>query len=273
MTTETSEPSKPDRVGTTITIANQKGGVAKTTTSVNLAAALADAGHRTLLVDVDPQANASVSLLGSTPTPGADSMFEALTGEARFTDIIRPSPVARLSVAPARISLAKLERQLLGDLDAHYRLRDRIQHVRDGFDFVVIDTPPTLGLITVNALVASDYLLLPLPPSYYALEGADDLLDTLEQIRRRPNPDLSLLGVAITLVDQRTRISRDAIRRIRRHFGRAVFRSLIHRNVRLEESPAYKESIFTFAPSSRGAEDYRKLSEEVLARVQANRSA
>ena len=251
MTTETSEPSKPDRVGTTITIANQKGGVAKTTTSVNLAAALADAGHRTLLVDVDPQANASVSLLGSTPTPGADSMFEALTGEARFTDIINPSPVARLSVAPARISLAKLERQLLGDLDAHYRLRDRIQHVRDGFDFVVIDTPPTLGLITVNALVASDYLLLPLPPSYYALEGADDLLDTLEQIRRRPNPDLSLLGVAITLVDQRTRISRDAIRRIRRHFGRAVFRSLIHRNVRLEESPAYKESIFTFAPSSR----------------------
>lgn len=258
-------------MGATIAVANQKGGVAKTTTSINLAAALAEAGHRTLLVDVDPQANASVSFL--EPTPGEDSMFEALTGETRFADIISPTSVAGLSVAPARISLAKLERQLLGDLDAHYRLRDRIQHVRGRFDFVVIDTPPTLGLITVNALVASNYLLLPLPPSYYALEGADDLLDTLEQIRRRPNPDLSLLGVLITLVDQRTRIARDAVRRIRRHFGSSVFRTLIHRNVRLEESPAYKESIFAFAPSSRGAEDYRRLSQEVLARVQANRPA
>ena len=258
-------------MGTTITVANQKGGVAKTTTAVNLAAALADAGHRTLLVDVDPQANASVSFL--QPDPSDASMLEALTGEARFADIITPSSVERLSVAPSRISLAKLERQLLGDLDAHYRLRDRIQHVREQFDFVVMDTPPTLGLITVNALVASDYLLLPLPPSYYALEGADDLLDTLEQIRRRPNPDLSLLGVLITIVDRRTRIARDAIRRIRRHFGDAVFRTLIHRNVRLEESPAYKESIFAFAPASRGAEDYRRVSEEVLARVQANRSA
>ncbi len=256
-------------MGATITVANQKGGVAKTTTAVNLAAALAEAGHRTLLVDVDPQANASVSFLGRDSAE--ESLFDALTGEARFSEIIRPAPVERLSVAPARISLAKLERQLLGDMDAHYRLRDRIQHVREQFDFVVIDTPPTLGLLTVNALVASDYLLLPLPPSFYALEGADDLLDTLEQIRRRPNPDLTLLGVLITMVDKRTRISRDAVRRIRRHFDRVVFRTMIHRNVRLEESPAFQESIFAFAPTSRGAEDYRSLSEEVLTRVQANR--
>ncbi len=255
----------------TITIANQKGGVAKTTTAVNLAAAFADAGHRTLLVDVDPQANASVSVID--PDPSRASMLEALTGEVRFADIISPTSVERLSVAEARISLAKLERQLFGDIDAHYRLRDRIQHVREQFDFMVIDTPPTLGLITVNAMVASDYLLLPLPPTYYALEGADDLLDTLEQVRRRPNPDLSLLGVVITMADQRTRIARDAIRKIRGHFGKAVFRTLISRNVRLEESPAYKESIFAFAPNSRGAEDYRGLSQEVLARVQANRSS
>ena len=255
----------------TITVANQKGGVAKTTTAVNLAAAFAGAGHRTLLVDVDPQANASVSFLERDPS--RPSMFEALTGEVRFAEIIQPTSVEGLSVAAAQISLAKLERQLLGDLDAHYRLRDRIQHVQERFDLVVIDTPPTLGLITVNALVASDYLLLPLPPTYYALEGADDLLDTLEQIRRRPNPDLSLLGIAVTMVDQRTRIARDAIRKIRGHFGKAVFRTLIARNVRLEESPAYRESIFAFAPNSRGAADYRRLSQEVLARVQANRSA
>lgn len=255
----------------TITVANQKGGVAKTTTSVNLAAALAAAGHSTLLVDVDPQANASVTFLG--PEIEGPTMFEALGEEARFADIIRETPLEGLSVAPARISLARLERQLLGDLDAHYRLRDRIQHTRGQFDFVIIDTPPTLGMTTVNAMVASDWLLLPLPPAYYALEGADDLLDTLEQIRRRPNPDLALLGVAITMVDVRTRIARDAIRRIQRHFGDAVFRTLIRRNVRLEESPAYREAIFAFAPSSAGARDYRRLSKEVIARVQANRTA
>lgn len=255
----------------TITVANQKGGVAKTTTSVNLAAALAAAGRSTLLVDADPQANASVTFLG--PDLEGPTMFEALTDEAKFRDIIRETPVEGLSVAPSRISLARLERQLLGDLDAHYRLRDRIQTTRGEFDFVVVDTPPTLGMTTVNAMVASDWLLLPLPPAYYALEGADDLLDTLEQIRRRPNPDLALLGVLITMVDGRTRIARDAARRIRGHFGKAVFRTQIRRNVRLEESPAYREDIFAFAPSSVGAKDYRRLSREVLARVQANRSS
>lgn len=255
----------------TITVANQKGGVAKTTTSVNLAAALAAAGRSTLLVDADPQANASVTFLGADLE--GPTMFEALTDETRFRDIVRETPVEGLSVAPSRISLARLERQLLGDLDAHYRLRDRIQTTRGEFDFVVIDTPPTLGMTTVNAMVASDWLLLPLPPAYYALEGADDLLDTLEQIRRRPNPDLALLGVLITMVDERTRIARDAVRRIRGHFGKAVFRTRIRRNVRLEESPAYREDIFAFAPSSIGARDYRRLSREVLARVQANRSS
>ncbi len=256
--------------GSVIAITNQKGGVGKTTTAVNLAAALAGEGHETLVLDVDPQANATVTFLG--PEPVEASLFDVLGGDARLVDVIRPTPIPHLSIAPSHISLARLERQLLGDIDAYYRLRDRTQHVGDQYDFLIADTPPTLGMTTVNALVASHHLILPMQPAYFSLEGADDLLDTLEQVRRRPNPDLNLLGVLVTMVDARTRLSRDAEARIREHFGPKVFDATIRRNVRLEESPAYRESIFTFAPSSRGAADYRQLAGEVLERVQAYRA-
>ena len=249
-----------------IAIANQKGGVGKTTTAINLAAALAIAGKNILLVDLDPQANSSVTFLNLEAVE--PSAYELLTdGDVRCEDVIKPSPLSSLHVLPSRISLAKFESKLLGEFDAPFRLKDRIEAVRLQYDFILIDTPPTLGLITVNALVASDYLIIPIQPSYYALEGTDDLLETVEKVKSRPNPDLKVLGVVITLLDKRTTLARDIQEQIKQVFGDKVFTTVISKSVRLEESPAYKESIFTFAPTSSGAIEYSRLCEEVMSRV------
>jgi chromosome partitioning protein len=248
-----------------LAIANQKGGVGKTTTAINLSAALAMRGRSVLLVDLDPQANSSMSYLDVRSLQ--KSMYEVLTGQAALADIIQPSPVPRLDVAPARIGLAKLEGQLVGELDAHYRLKDRIQTIQDRYEFVIIDTPPALGLITVNALVAATHLLIPVQSSYFALEGTDDLLETVERIRARPNPDLKLLGAVITLHDKRTTLARDVHKAVAEVFGGRVFETTISKSIRLEESPAHRESIFTFAPQSTGAYEYYKLCEEVIERV------
>ncbi len=250
-----------------LTIANQKGGVGKTTTAINLAAALALSKKKVLLIDLDPQGNTSMSFLEFEELPEY-STYEWLTQEMETPEeIICDTGVKNLWIAPARISLAKVEAGLQGEIDAHYRLKDILDGMGDRFDMIVIDTPPTLGLLTVNALVASTDVIIPIQSSYFAMEGTDDLLDTIEKIKRRANTNLNIMGVLVTMYDKRTVLGRDILGQINDVFSSKVFKTIITRNVRLEESPAYKESIFTFAPKSPAAEQYKKLGKEVLKRA------
>lgn len=252
--------------GLRIAIANQKGGVGKTTTAINLAAAMSIMGKRVLLADLDPQANSTISFLDLQDVDL--SVYDLLTEHSLlFDDVVKPTKVENLDILPARISLAKLEGKLVGELDAPFRLKDRLDPISNAYDVVIIDTPPTLGLITVNALVCASHLIVPIQSSYFALEGTDDLLETVERIKARPNPQLDVLGILVTLHDKRTTLSKDIYDQICQVFGDKVFKTTISRSVRLEESPAYRESIFTFAPTSSGAIEYANLCEEVIRRV------
>lgn len=250
-----------------LAIANQKGGVGKTTTAINLSAALATKGLRTLLVDLDPQANSSMSFFDVHSVE--HTVYDVLVeNRLALSEVIQPvEKVPNLWVAPSSISLAKIEAKLLGEIDSHFRLKDVLTPSQTDFDMVLLDTPPTLGIITVNALVASTHVLIPIQSSYFALEGTDDLLETIDKVKARANPQLQILGAVITLHDRRTLLSRDIVEQIHKVFGDKLFTTTISKSVRLEESPAYRESIFSFAPRSTGAYEYYKLSEEVLGRV------
>lgn len=250
-----------------IAIANQKGGVGKTTTALNVSSALAFMGYKTLLIDTDPQAHSTISCVND-PTKFDKSLYDILMHpDYKIDSIISHSTIPGLDIAISKISMAKLEPSLLGEIDGHFRLKDILQPVYNIYDFIFIDTPPTLGLITLNSLVASDFILIPIQSSYLSLEGTDDLLETIDKVRRVANPNLRVIGILITLHDKRTNISKDVVGRIKRVFGAKLFKTFISKCVKLEESPAYKECIFTYAPNSIGALQYKKIAEEIIERA------
>jgi len=249
-----------------IAIANQKGGVGKTTTALNISSAFAIIGKRTLLVDTDPQSHSTISSVNDFSQLNKSLYDVLIDNNIKIDEVIVHSTVPGLDIAISKISMAKLEPALLGQIDGHFRLKDNIENIKSKYDYIIIDTPPTLGLITLNALVASSHILIPIQSSYLCMEGTDDLLETIEKVRRIANPKLKIIGVLVTLHDRRTNISKDAVVRIKKVFGKKIFGTMITKSVKLEESPAYKESIFTYAPRSTGAFQYKKLAEEIIRR-------
>ncbi len=245
-----------------VSVANQKGGVAKTTTSVNLGTALALRGHRILVVDIDPQANATTGL-GIDRRTVERSTYDLLTGEVTVDEIARPTAIKNLSVVPASLDLAGAEIELAGAIAREKRLAEALEGIRGDFELVFLDCPPSLGLLTVNALAAAEDLIVPVQCEYYALEGLGQLVETAERVRRSLNPNLRVAGFVLTMYDARTRLSSQVADEVRSHFGDLVYDSVIPRSVRLSEAPSYGEPVVTLDPSSRGAVSYRKLAVEV----------
>ena len=247
----------------TIGVINQKGGVGKTTTAVNLSAALAEI-RKILLVDLDPQANASSGVGVADPET---TVYDVIAGRASARQAVSRTAIQNLDLLAASADLAGAAVELDASRDNMLLLSRGLMGVRPNYDFIVIDAPPSVGALTLNALAAADLLIVPLQTEYYALEGIASMMETIERVRGSINSDLRILGILLTMYDGRTRLSQEVEENVRRHFGDLVFRTVIPRTVRLAEAPSYGESVLTYAPSSQGAVAYRELAEEVLERV------
>ncbi len=250
-------------MGKIISVVNQKGGVGKTTTAVNLGAYLAYLGKQVLLVDIDPQANAT-SGLGIDHKNLEHGVYEALVGDKKIYEVIRRTLQDGYQLAPATVSLAGAGIELVSMDEREFRLKNILEEIRDEYDFIIVDGPPSLGLLTINSLVSADEVLIPIQSEYYALEGLGQLLNTISLVQSNLKPELGILGAVITMYDKRNRLSESVMKELYQYFPNKIFRSIIPRSVRLAEAPSYGRSILHYDPRSRGGRAYEKLAREIL---------
>ncbi len=252
-------------MGKIIAIANQKGGVGKTTTSINLAASLAVREYSVLLVDIDPQANASHGV-GCEREKIETTIYEVLVNGEKIEENIHETPMPNLFVVPSHINLVGAEIEMVNIDERELYLKNALSGIKEKYDFIIVDCPPSLGLLTLNALSAADSVLIPVQCEYYALEGLGQLLNTISIVRYKLNPDLDIEGVLLTMFDSRLRLSNQVVEEVKQHFGNKAFKTVINRNVRLSEAPSYGKPVILYDAQSMGAQNYVELSQEILDR-------
>ena len=258
-------------MGKVISVANQKGGVGKTTTTINLSTFLAKKGKTVLLIDADPQGNASSGL--GTEREVEFSTYDILVGDTEMKDALLKTSVKNLYICPSNISLAGAEVELVSMMSREQRLKEKLDEIRESFDYILIDCPPSLGLITLNSFTASDSVLIPVQCEYYALEGLGQLLNTVNLVKKHLNKNLQIEGALLTMYDMRTNLSNQVVKEVKKYFGEKVYKTVIPRNVRLSEAPSYGMPITEYDPRSKGAKSYDKFTKEFLKKNDEERKA